>query len=257
LIFPAALTVIQFFSLWLLLWLPIAIPMALKVGWRPFQPSQPAQKLPLLALLYLLAPLALWLVGCLNLQSLSPKFWGELGIGLLVGAVSLLASFGMQLRIGWLQMDTSLTLKLPDALFLLVLSLWIGWTEELVFRGFMQDQLQQELPIWVAAALISLWFAALHGLWDGREVVPQLPGLWLMGMVLVLARQTADGDLSLAWGLHSGWVWAIGTLDGAMRSSGRHPDWLTGLNDRPLAGFMGLLFLLITAGGLWWVMRLA
>jgi len=228
--------------------------MALKLGWRPFRASQPAQKLPLLAVLYLVAPLALWVVGYLNLQALTPKFLTELGIGLLVGSISLIALYGMQLRSGWLQMDGSLTLKLPEVLFLLALSLWNGWTEELVFRGFMQDQLQQELPVWGAAALISLLFAALHGLWAGREVLPQLPGLWLMGMVLVLARQTADGDLSLAWGLHSGWVWTISSLDGAkLRSSGRQPDWITGLNDSPIAGLTGLLFLLVTAGGLWWM----
>ena len=175
-----------------------------------------------------------------------------LGLGLLSGSFSLIALYRAELWAGWLQTDGTLTLSILEALLLLGLALWVGWTEELVFRGFLQDQLQQDLPVWVAAALISLVFAALHGFWEGQAVLPQLPGLWLMGMVLVLARQ-AGGNLDLAWGLHSGWVWVIG-LDGAkLRASGRLPSWVTGLNDRPLAGLIGLLFLLATAGGLWWV----
>lgn len=242
--------IICFFGLWLLLWLPFALPMALKLGWRPFQASQPAQKLPLLALLYLLAPLALWIMGELEAM---PKISGQLGIGLLVGSFSLVALYGLQLWSGWLRLEASLTLNIPVALLLLGLSLGVGWTEELLFRGFIQDQLEQALPIWIAAALVSLLFALLHGLWEGRAVLPQLPGLWLMGMVLLLSRQLRAGSLDLAWGLHSGWVWAIGSLDGAKpTASGLLPAWVTGLNDRPLAGLIGLLFLLLTAGGLWW-----
>lgn len=245
-----ALTVIWFSSLWLLLWLPFALPAALKSGWRPFQASQPAQKLPLLSLLYLTAPLALWIVGA---PTTLPKPSIELGIGLLVGSFSLIALYGLQLWAGWLRLENSLTPKIPAALLLLGLSLWIGWTEELVFRGFMQDQLESAMSVWAAAAIISLLFAVLHGLWEGAAVLPQLPGLWLMGMVLLLARQV--GSLDLAWGLHSGWVWAISSLDAAKpTASGELPAWATGLDDRPLAGLVGLLFLLATAGGLCWAL---
>jgi hypothetical protein len=246
-----ALKIAGFWSLWLLLWLPFAVPMALKLGWRPFQPSQPAQKLPLLATLYLLAPLALWIVDG-SWPALTPKFWMTGVIGLLVGSFSLIALYGLQLWAGWLRLADRLTLKPAAGLLILGLALGVGWTEELIFRGFMQDQLEQGLSVWGAAALVSLIFAMAHALWEGRTVLPQLPGLWLMGMVLVLARQGDAGSLGLAWGLHSGWVWAIGSLDAAQpSSSGRLPVWVTGFNDSPLAGLIGLLFLLATAGGLW------
>lgn len=255
-----ALTVIWFFSLWLLLWLPVAVPLALRLNWRPFQPSLAAQKLPLLAWLYLLAPLALWQVGGLDRYS-DATLDGSLVrpavlllAGLLCGSLSLMALSGIQLWAGWLQVNGSFSLKPTDVLFGLGLGLWVGWTEELIFRGFIQDQLQQDLSVWTAAALASLIFAVLHGVWEGRDLLPQLPGLWLMGMVLVLARQTASGNLALAWGLHSGWIWAISSLGSAqLGSSGRLPVWITGFNDSPLAGLIGLLFLLTTAGGLWWV----
>lgn len=224
--------------------------MALKLSWRPFQPSQPAQKLPLLAVLYLLAPVALWMAGG-DLPALTPEFLTMMGIGLLLGSFSLSAMYGIQLWAGWLRLAGCLDLKLAPVL--LGLALWVGWTEELVFRGFLQDQLEQRLSVWGAAICISLFFAVLHGLWEGSAVLPQLLGLWLMGMVLVLARQADAGSLGLAWGLHSGWVWAIGILDGAkLRTSGRLPVWVTG-NDSPLASLIGVLFLLATAAGLWWL----
>jgi hypothetical protein len=65
--------------------------------------------------------------------------------------------------------------------------------------------------------------------------MPQLPGLWLMGMVLVLARYVDGGSLGLAWGLHAGWVWAIASLDSAqlITYTGTGSEWVTGKNRKP------------------------
>jgi uncharacterized protein len=277
----SAIEVATFLSLWLLLWLPLAIPLALKLKWRPFRASQSEQKLPLLLVLYALAPLALWLYASARkpqnlIASLAgcgmpfqPVLFISAGWGLLIGAGSLLAVFLGQVRAGWLQQTVS-----PDSsrfklafrlLALLGLALWVGWTEELIFRGLIQNQLQsglgQGLSGWPAAMpaampaaiLTSLLFAGLHGVWDGKAVVPQLPGLWLMGMVLTLARQVDGGNLGLAWGLHAGWVWVIASLDALQLThyTGKAPAWLTGLAGQPLAGLIGLGFLLITGSGLW------
>jgi hypothetical protein len=74
-----------------------------------------------------------------------------------------------------------------------------------------------------------------------------------MGMVLVLARWVDGGDLGLAWGLHAGWVWAIATLDTTLLLpyTERGATWLRGIDNKPLAGLMGILFLLGTAAMLW------
>lgn len=275
----AGLTIVGFFGSWLVLWLPFAIPCALKLKWRPFQPSTTAQKLPLLAGLYLLAPLTLgginWLEGKtfadygmrLHLELLSSLSWG-----LIAGSSGLLALFLLQFWLGWLQgpapvhaaeesfenilrARTHLQTALPNILLALLLGLWVGWTEELIFRGFLQEQLQQMLPVWPAASIASLFFALLHGVWQGKAVVPQLPGLWLMGMVLVLSRYIDQGNLGLAWGLHAGWVWTIASLDMLQltHSTGKVPTWVTGVDGQALAGVVGLLFLLATAAGLGWL----
>lgn len=198
------------------------------------------------------------------------EFLVSMLVGLAAGSLGLMAVFGLQNVLGWLTWAVPASVSdaaIPDAtqspqtllnlikqiFLLLLLALWVGWTEELVFRGFVQTQLEQNISPWGAAAVVSLVFALLHWVWEGRAVAPQLPGLWLMGMVLVLSRQVDRGNLGLAWGLHAGWVWTIASLDALqlLRYTHKVPDWLTGHNAKPLAGVIGIGFLLLTAGGLW------
>jgi uncharacterized protein len=288
----AVFKIFCFLSLWLVLWLPVAVPLALRLQWRPFQASTPAQKLPLLLWLYLMAAPALGIVGYWDrpappgfavqpglFQSSVVSLAVSLAVGLLVGSSSLAILFWSQIRAGWLQQsadqsanqssgrdsgDTSsdLVQDTPSKssggangwiyVLLLGLALLVGGIEELVFRGFMQQQLQPVAGWWPAAASVSLLFAGLHGLWEGKTVIPQLPGLGLMGLVLTLACQVDQGNLGLAWGLHAGWVWVLASLDtlGFNDYTGKAPLWLTGWNHQPLAGLLGLLFLLSTAAGL-------
>ncbi|HAJ62065.1 MAG TPA: CPBP family intramembrane metalloprotease domain-containing protein, partial [Cyanobacteria bacterium UBA8543] len=98
----------------------------------------------------------------------------------------------------------------------------------------------------VAAAISSVIFALLHLIWDRQDTLPQLPGLWLMGMVLVLARWVDDGSLGLAWGLHAGWICGLTCLDSAelISYTGKGPVWMIGFREQPLAGVAGLLCLL-------------
>ena len=256
------LAVLIFFGAWFGLWLPIAVPLARWLKWQPTQPIAPAQKLPLLGSLYLLAPLVLW--GMARFQAGSFASYGllwqlstlrSLGVGLTVGAMSLLGLFAIQAQLGWLTWRQStldrVTLGRTLALTLL-LGLWVSLTEELVFRGFLLNQFQRDpawtLNAWVAGAIVSVIFALLHLVWEGRENLPQLPGLCLMGLVLVMARWVDQGSLGLAWGLHAGWIWAIASVDTteAVCYTGRVSPWLTGLGGKPIAGAMGILALLLT-----------
>ncbi len=74
-----------------------------------------------------------------------------------------------------------------------------------------------------------------------------------MGMILVLARFVDGGSLGLAWGIHSGWVWAIASLDTAqlITYTGISSEWVTGKNGKPLAGAAGVLCLVATGVILW------
>jgi len=255
--------VAAFFIAWVALWLPLAIPIATVLKWRPFKPLTAEQKLPLMAALYLIAPLILW--GASRLDGGSFSDYGldwklnvlvSLGLGLSLGILSLIIVFTGQWALGWVEWQTSLggnDSLTPNRqplrqvwLPILLLGLWISFTEELVFRGFLLNQLQQDYSIWVAAAISSIIFALLHLVWDQQDTIPQLPGLGLMGMVLVLARWVDSGSLGLAWGLHAAWIWGLTCLDSTqlMVYTGKGPPWMTGLGKKPLAGGAGILCLL-------------
>jgi hypothetical protein len=252
--------IMLFFLVWLGLWLPIAIPLAIAVKWRPIQPPTPAQKLPLLASLYAIAPIVLWgFAGWAQPPFASyglpwhQSVLSSLGTGLLAGLGGIAVLVGVEFVGGWVKWSLDRRKITPAVLLTpLILGLWVGITEELIFRGLLLNRLQGELPAWLAAAIASVIFALLHLVWEGQANLPQLPGLWLMGMVLCLARWSDGGGLGLAWGLHAGWIWGIASLD-ATEAIVYRPDraWLTGFNHKPLAGLMGGLFLLVTGAVLW------
>ncbi|MBW4448194.1 MAG: CPBP family intramembrane metalloprotease [Spirirestis rafaelensis WJT71-NPBG6] len=253
---PMVVVVMAFFIGWIGCWLPVAIVSALALNLQLGKPLQPEQKLPLLVSLYLLAPLILCAVNWLTNTSFSDyglrvniSLLGSLVLGFVLGVLSLAVVFGGQFWLSWCSWQESQTKELQSILLpIFLVALFVGGIEELVFRGFLFTQLAQDYPVWVAAVISSLIFALLHLVWERRETTPQLPGLWLMGMVLVLARFVDRGNLGLAWGLHAGWVWAIASLDTAelITYTGKVPEWLTGKNKKPLAGAAGIVCLLLT-----------
>lgn len=260
---PAVVKVMAFFVAWVGLWLPIAIPSAIALNWHPPQPLE-NKKLPLLASLYLIVPLiirgAIWVEGWsfadLGLVA-PPQILISLGLGVSLGVLSIATLFAIQRALGWISWQSDqekiihpiLSIFQPSLLLTLLLGLWISGTEELIFRGFLQNLLQQDYSIFMAGAIASLIFAAAHLLWEVQETFTQLPGLWLMGMVLTFARICDGGNLGLAIGLHAGWIWVIASLDTAkiVAYTGRVPEWITGIKAQPLAGVAGIFFLAMTA----------
>lgn len=251
--------------------MPLACGVAwiVKIPWR--YPVAPEHKLPLLFPLYLMAPAAVeiyrrfgsgdsWVNYGVVWQA---KTWITLGIGLGVAMVGVGLLVAVQLALGWRQgkrrptgsdqppapesSQTSMAL-----LFALpMLTLFIGWVEELIFRGVLVNGLRTALPGAAVAVLASALFAVSHLVWDGPAGVPSLPGLGLMGLVLLLARWAMAGDLSLAWGLHSGWILAIALVDTLhlTQPSPTAPT-LAGKPDQPLTGLPALGLMVLTGLGI-------
>ncbi|UZQ55682.1 CPBP family intramembrane metalloprotease [Trichothermofontia sichuanensis B231] len=248
---------------WILLWFPIALSTAYFVRWRPFRPLQISQKLALLASLYWLGPGLIWLIANSQGGSLADYglVWGgallraiAIGLAIALGGIGLLYLSQWQWLI-WPPSPPTLTRTLGEKLlnWLLLpalMGLWIGGTEELIFRGFILTEWSQDFGRVTAAIVTSLLFALSHLLWTPRATLPQLPGLWLMGMVLAVACWLTDGSIGLAWGLHAGWVWGLTSLDTAQIIHYREtaPAWLIGYDRQPLAGAIGLLLLFATLG---------
>ena len=266
---PAIVKIILFFSTWIVVWLPVAIVLAIALKWHPPQPLG-NKKLPLLASLYVIVPFILWAARWLENTSFTNWGWDwqpavlmSLLRGLGLGIISLVILFGLQLTAGWIELQKSETstetgekrinfwalILNPASLLTLLLGLWISATEELIFRGCLQTILQQDYSVLIAAAIASFIFAIAHLIWIPKETLPQLPGLWLMGMVLTLARIADNGSLGLAIGIHAAWIWGITTVDteGAIKPTQNVPEWITGIAAKPLAGAAGILLLLATA----------
>ncbi|VXD11406.1 conserved membrane hypothetical protein [Planktothrix serta PCC 8927] len=278
---PTLIKIAIFFGVWMGLWMPIAVITALALNWRPPRPLNETQKLTLLAPLYGIAPLVLWKISQVEGRSFwdyglawRSEFFTSISIGFGLAVISLIVLFGFQFTLGWInwrqphwgqsdQQSSGLNSDLPpengwirlgqkaSILFpILLIALWISSTEELVFRGFLQKQLQQDYSGFVAAAIVSLIFALTHLIWEVRNTFPQLPGLGLMGMVLTFACFCNGGSLGLAIGLHAGWIWGISSLDTVVgvNPTGKVPEWVTGLAGKPLAGVLGIVMLLVVAG---------
>lgn len=250
--------VVAFFIVWIGCWLPLVAVLAITLNWQIHKSLQPEQKIPLLVSLYLLVPLILWVFQWLKLGSFSDYgLVGEVSLvislylGFSLGIFSLGIVFFGQICAGWCYLERSNIKLIPPILLTISLvALFVGGIEELIFRGFLLTKLEDNFSVWLAAIISSLIFAVLHLVWEQKETLPQLPGLWLMGMVLVLARLADGNNLGIAWGLHAGWVWAIATIDtaGLITYTDKVPQYLTGINKKPLAGLTGIICMLATGG---------
>ena len=102
--------------------------------------------------------------------------------------------------------------------------------------------------MWLTAIISSIIFALLHLIWEQKNTIPQLPGLWLMGLVLFYACTITNGNLGLAIGLHSGWVLILACVDtfDLYTYNPNFSGWLIGKKDQPLGSLVGLMVLVLT-----------
>jgi membrane protease YdiL (CAAX protease family) len=249
--------VITFLLIWGIIWLPLGIIITNIIKGVKQKTITTEQKLPLVASLYLLAPLMVkganqilgysWRDYGLNWQL---GFFLSLLLGLGLSLASLATTFLVQGWLNYLEWYPENLKKFKEVIFpLLGVGLGIGLIEELIFRGLIFTELQQEYTIIIAAIISSAIFALLHLIWEQKKTMPQLPGLWLMGMVLVEARLIAQGSLGLAIGLHAGWIWGLSSLDssGLFAYTPNASRWIIGIDKQPLAGLAGIICLLATA----------
>lgn len=182
----------------------------------------------------------------------------ELLLGLAIGLISLFALFATQGFFGWLVWKTPSVELARVVLEGLLVSLGIGFAEELFFRGWLLDELERDyspaIALWSNAAV----FAAVHfikPLEELRRTLITFPALLLLGATLVWAKRSRSrseggfyrGRLGLPMGLHAGLVWGyyIINVSQLVGYTDRVPAWMTGIDRNPLAGAMGLLFLVI------------
>ncbi len=161
---------------------------------------------------------------------------------------------GVQLLLGWGSWVTPKSAPVVRNLLEgLLVGLGVGFAEEIVFRGWLLFELEQDY-----SAVVALWinaglFAIAHYLRPLSEILatwPQFAGLLLLGCVLVWSRRIPIRTrqppnviplLSPAVGLHSGLVFAYYQVDvnDLISASNTVPPWVTGIGGNPLAGVLG------------------
>lgn len=193
------------------------------------------------------------------------RWLAHYGLGLALGAAVILGSLAPVLATGGVRLQVAggtgalaagvLAYLLPAA------------NEELLFRGFVFQRLEQSLTPWPALLVTSVWFAAAHLGNPGMAGVIRamaLLNIFLAGLLLGLAYQ-ATRSLALSMGLHLGWNWTQGALLGfGVSGTGargllrpelsRQPDWWTGAAfglEGSLA--LSLVCAVFCAGFIWWL----
>ena len=144
-----------------------------------------------------------------------------------------------------------------------VVSLLVGLTEELSFRGYLLKTLEHGTGFWPAALLTSLLFGAVHGHNQGETYIGLLHVMGA-GMLLCIAIYWTK-SLWLAIGFHAAWDYAenfiYGTRDSGVVCYGtlmnfvpRGNVYFSGGATGPEGSIFGLVVLLFAGGALWWIL---
>jgi hypothetical protein len=179
-------------------------------------------------------------------------FWQGVGLGLLeVGLLTaLIASFGGY-DFGRLTLSRAGILGW-GALWALAFLL-VGFSEEFLFRGYVQYRMSQSIGFWPAAIFLSLLFGAFH-LYNPGEGISGIASVAVTGLVFAFALRRT-GNLWLAVGWHASYDFGetflfsvpdSGVLyDKHLSNAGLHgPAWLTGGSIGP----EGSVFSFVTLG---------
>ena len=135
-----------------------------------------------------------------------------------------------------------------NAIFLL---LGVGLAEELVFRGWLLEELKNQFGLKKAIITQAFIFSTVHIGFDLPllQMISILTGLFFLGILLALLRLKDNNSLWGCIGLHGGLVglWFI-TNNGLLFISKDSPKWLVGpgsVNTNPLGGLFGISIMII------------
>jgi membrane protease YdiL (CAAX protease family) len=157
--------------------------------------------------------------------------WGFGAVSLLIGLVAVLGY-----RIEGLALHGATVV--PWTLMWLLAALAIGVVEEITFRAYLLRTLSDGIGFWLAAAVLSLLFGALHYFTKPYERWEDFACTGLLGLFICMSVRRM-GTLSFAMGFHMAFDWgamfiysgrnagefAVGKL---LHTSWPGPQWLTG-----------------------------
>ncbi len=250
--YPAPVRIVFFLLILGLCWAPIAIPILWLV------PDQNLQSLLTIPILYLefIALIQVWNPQVhREVQPLrrygfrSPQLNAiNLLSGLCLGWGAVLLLFVFLGEMGWARW----LVPKPDFLKIvaeaLIISIALGCAEELLFRGWLLDELARDYSKITATIASALVFAIAHFIKPWEAIVASwltFPALLILGLTLVWAKGATRGRLGLSIGYHAGLVGGYYMLNvgNLVKPIASVPTWLTGMNGNPLASVPGVVIL--------------
>lgn len=175
------------------------------------------------------------------IQGLATGFWFCLGL------------FIVEALLGWINIAAPSVGSLRIVVEGLLSAMGIAIAEELLFRGWLLNELQRDYGRTTCLRVGATLFAMAHFIKPIEEVVRTavtFPALVLLGMTLISAKYRHGDRLGICIGIHGGLVWGyyIVNVGQLIEYTKRVPVWVTGVDGNPIAGIMGLVFL---SGLLW------
>ncbi len=253
----APVRLLIFTGVLLILWLPLAIPIYLRLKHNSN-----------LASIFTMALLFVELLGLWH-------FWGkyvyqesnifnkyglsftaanrsEFAKGLAIGFWFCFSLFIVEALLGWVKITTPEVSLIKIVAEGLLSALGIALGEELLFRGWIFDELQRDYRQSTVIFFSALLYAVLHFIKPIGEIIRTLvtfPALLLLGIILAIAKQKHRDRLGICIGIHGGLVWGYYILNVGqlIEYTNKVPPWITGIDGNPIAGIMGLIFLSILA----------
>ncbi|MEL6579584.1 MAG: CPBP family intramembrane glutamic endopeptidase [Cyanobacteria bacterium J06621_12] len=177
----------------------------------------------------------------------------EFSQGLAIGFWLCLGLFLAAAILGWIEVVHPAVNLVRIAVEGLLSAVGIALAEELLFRGWLLDELQRDYRQQTCIAVTAIAYAVAHFLKPITEIVRTavtFPALVLLGIALVLAKYKYGDRLGMAIGIHAGLVWSyyIVNIGQLIEYTNRVPVWVTGIDGNPIAGVMGLIFLSALTG---------
>ncbi|WP_054972466.1 CPBP family intramembrane glutamic endopeptidase [Paenibacillus sp. A3] len=172
----------------------------------------------------------------------------ELGYGIVLGFGFMSMVAGILVAAGAVTLRVNPSWSTSGLLWSLMMFIWVGFSEEMFFRGYIMktmEALKYRLPF--AYMLSAMLFALIH---LGNNDVSALAvfNIFLIGL-LFSYMFTVTGSLWMPIGYHMAWNYAQGSLYGLAVSGNdvngifeasfqTHLDWLTGGDFGPEAGLL-------------------
>ncbi len=259
---PATIRIIAFVLCLLTIWLPIAMPIYLLI--------RDANLVTILTMGILAIAFFIFLPRWGKLVHNQPYIYQHVGLefthkngldllrGLAIGLISIQLLFLVQGSLGWLQWQQPSDSVVRFILEAIPTAFGTALAEELFFRGWIYDELERDYQDKPGVILwgVALIFAISHFLKPIPEIIrtsPQFFGLLLLALTCIWAKRLCRGRLGLSIGIHAGliWGWYVVNVGKLIEYTGKVPVWVTGVNDNPLAGVVGLSFLVILTFWMW------